>query len=371
MTLPILRPTIAEVDLQKLKRNMEKIRRQVARAEGLPRVKVLSLLKANAYGHGAEKIGQFLEINGLSDFFGVASVEEGIRLRQFGLKTPILVLGSIYPFEAFEYALNYNLAVTVASLQAAEALAAVAEKLGRKGYAHVKQDTGMGRIGNRKERVMDVIRYVTANEHLVLDGVYSHLSSVEADPAYTDAQIADFQATLARMRAENITAKHCHLAASTAIMKRPEIFYDMVRAGHSIYGLEDGFEPILSLKTRVVYVKDVPAQSSISYNRSFIAPRPMKVATLPLGYGDGYLRALSNKADVLIRGKRCRVLGNITMDMLMVDITDVPAVVGDEVVVVGTQGNETISLAELAQKAGTIDYELCTLLMERVTRIYR
>lgn len=371
MTLPILRPTVAEIDLQKLKRNMEKIRRQVARADGEKRVKLLSLVKANAYGHGAEKIGQFLEINGLSDFFGVASIEEGIQLRQFGLKTPILVLGSIYPFEAFEYALTHNLAVTVASVQAAEALAAFAAKLDRKGYCHVKQDTGMGRIGNRKERIMDVIRYVHNNEYLVLDGLYSHLSSVEADPAYTDKQIADFKTTLARMKEENITAKHCHLAASTAIMKRPDIYFDMVRPGHSIYGLEDGFEPILSLKTRVVYVKDVPAQSSISYNRSFIAPRPMKVATLPLGYGDGYLRALSNKADILIRGKRCRVLGNITMDMLMVDITDVPAVVGDEAVVVGSQGNETVTLAELAQKAGTIDYELCTLLMGRVSRIYK
>ena len=146
----------------------------------------------------------------------------------------------------------------------------------------------------------------------------------------------------------------------------------MVRTGHSALGLEAGFEPVLSLKTRVVYVKDVPAGASISYNRSFIAPAPMKVATLPLGYGDGYLRALSNKAEVLINGKRCRVLGNITMDMMMVDITNAGAVkVGDEAVAVGRQGNEEITYAELAEKAGTIDYELCTLLMMRVPRIYK
>ena len=174
------------------------------------------------------------------------------------------------------------------------------------------------------------------------------------------------------MQLQNIHINHCHLAASTAILKRPDIYFDMVRPGHSIYGLEEGFEPILSLKTRIVYLKDVPTGSSISYNRSFIAKEPMKVATLPIGYGDGYLRSLSNKAEVLIGAKRCRVLGNITMDMMMVDVSQVPgAKVGDEVVIVGTQGKQTITLGELAEKAGTIDYELCTLLMPRVPRIYK
>ena len=370
MDLPLLRPTVAEIDLQKLAANLNKIRTQVGRPAS--RVKILSLLKANAYGHGAEKIGQFLEEKKLSDFFGVASVEEGIALRRAGLKTPILVLGSIYPFEAFAYAIEYNLAVTVASLSAAKAVEQTAQKVGKKALCHVKQDTGMGRIGTRCGAIMDVLEFVSRSPYLILDGLYSHLSSVSSDPAYTEEQIGYYRDTLTGVQLKNIHINHCHLAASTAILKRPDIYFDMVRPGHSIYGLEEGYEPILTLKTRVVYLKDVSAGSSISYNRSFVAQKPLKVATLPIGYGDGYLRALSNKASVLIGGQRCRVLGNITMDMMMVDVSGVKGVkVGDEVVVVGTQGGQTITLEELAQQAGTIDYELCTLLMPRVPRIYK
>ena len=367
MSMPILRPTIAEVDLKKLARNMRKVHEQAG-----PGVKVLTVLKANAYGHGAEKLGLFLQQRQLSDFFGTASVEEGMALRQAGVTLPILVLGSIYPFEAFEYAINHNLAITIASLDAAKAVSEIAAKLGKKALCHVKQDTGMGRIGTRRGGVFNVIDFLAHSPHVVLEGLYTHLSSVETDPAYTEAQIGYYRDTLTNVKLHGMHIPLCHVAASSAIVARPDAHYDMVRTGHSAFGLEKGFEPILSLKTRVVYVKDVPAGSSISYNRSFIAPRAMKVATLPLGYGDGYLRALSNKADILIRGKRCRVLGNVTMDMLMVDITEAgPVAVGDEAVAVGRQGDEEVTYAELAEKAGTIDYELCTLLMPRVPRIYK
>ena len=367
MSMPILRPTIAEVDLKKLARNMRKVHEQAGAG-----VKVLTVLKANAYGHGAEKLGLFLQQRRLSDFFGTASVEEGMSLRQAGVTLPILVLGSIYPFEAFEYAINHNLAITIASLDAAKAVSEIAAKLGKKALCHVKQDTGMGRIGTRRGGVFNVIDFLAHSPHVVLEGLYTHLSSVETDPAYTEEQIGYYRDTLTNVKLHGMHIPLCHVAASSAIVARPDAHYDMVRTGHSAFGLEKGFEPILSLKTRVVYVKDVPAGSSISYNRSFIAPRAMKVATLPLGYGDGYLRALSNKADILIRGKRCRVLGNVTMDMLMVDITEAgPVAVGDEAVAVGRQGDEEVTYAELAQKAGTIDYELCTLLMPRVPRIYK
>ncbi len=367
MSLPILRPTIAEIDLKKLARNMHRVHEQVG-----PGVKVLTVLKANAYGHGALALGQFLEKNKLSDFFGTASVEEGLVLRQEGITTPILVLGSVYPFEAFEYAIEHNLAITIASLDAAKAVAQIAEKLGKKAFCHVKQDTGMGRIGTRRGNVVGVIEFLAQNPHVIVDGLYTHLSSVETDPAFTEEQIGYYRDTLTNVQLKGIHINHYHVAASSAIFVRPDVHYDMVRTGHAALGLHPGFEPVLSLKTRVVYVKDFLPGNSLSYNRSFIAPHPMKIATLPLGYGDGYLRTLSNKAEVLIKGKRCRVLGNITMDMLMVDITSVPGVsVGDEVVVVGRQGDEEVTLAELAQKAGTIDYELCTLLMSRVPRIYK
>ena len=161
------------------------------------------------------------------------------------------------------------------------------------------------------------------------------------------------------------------MAASPAIEARPDCYCDMVRAGHASFGLTAGYEPILSFKSRIVFKKEVSAGSSVSYNRSFIAPRPMKIATIPVGYGDGYLRSLTGQAEVLIHGKRCLVLGNITMDMCMVDISDVDAQVGDEVVLIGKQGAEEITAAELARKAGTIDYEITTLLTARVPRIYK
>jgi len=367
MPIPLLRPTVAEVDLTKLSANVARVRQTVG-----PDVKLLALVKANAYGHGAVAVSQFLQENKLCEFLGVASVEEGLALRQAGVTLPILVLGSIYPFEAFEYAIKNDLAVTIASLEAAQAVCEIAEKIGKKALCHVKQDTGMGRIGTRRGKVIDVLEILSKSPHVILDGLYTHLSSVETDPAFTEEQIGYYRDTLTNMHLRELRVNHRHVAASAAIHARPDVHYDMVRPGHSIYGLEPGYEPVLSLKTRVVYTKDIPAGGSISYGRSFIAPKPMKIATLPLGYGDGYLRALSNKADVLIKGKRCRVLGNITMDMLMVDITDIaPVRVGEEVVVVGKQAGAEITLAELAQKAGTIDYELCTLLSARVPRIYK
>ncbi len=365
MQTPLLRPTVAEVDLKKMARNLHKVRERVGNAQ------ILTLLKANAYGHGAVPVGLYLQENKLCEFFGVASVEEGLALRQAGITLPILVLGSIYPFEAFEYAIKNDLAITIASQAAAEAVCKIAAKLGKKAFCHVKQDTGMGRIGTRRINVIGVIETLAQNPNVILDGLYTHLSSADSDPAFTEEQVGYFRDTLTNVRLRGIHINHVHMAASPGVAARTDIYFDMVRPGHAAFGLDEGYEPVMSLKTRVVYVKDVPAGGSISYGRSFIAQKPMKVATLPIGYGDGYLRAFSNKGEVLIKGKRCRVLGNVTMDMMMVDITGTDAAVGDEAVLVGRQGDEEITWAELAQKAGTIDYELCTLLMPRVPRIYK
>ncbi len=364
--MPILRPTVAEVDLKKMARNLHKVRERVGN------VKILTLLKANAYGHGAVPVGLYLQENNLCDFFGVASVEEGLALREAGVTLPVLVLGSIYPFEAFEYAIKNDLAITIASQAAADAVCEIAAKVGKKALCHVKQDTGMGRIGTRRANVFGVIETLAKNPNVILDGLYTHLSSADTDPAFTEEQVGYFRDTLTNVKLHGIHINHVHMAASPGVAARTDIYFDMVRPGHAAFGLDEGYEPVLSFKTRVVYVKDVPAGSSISYGRSFIAQKAMKVATLPVGYGDGYLRAFSNKAEVLIKGKRRRVLGNVTMDMMMVDITDAPEVsVGDEAVLAGRQGDEEITWAELAQKAGTIDYELCTLLMPRVPRIYK
>lgn len=367
MNIPFLRPTWAEIDLNAYRRNLEKIRALVG-----PDVKILALLKANAYGHGALGLGKFAQQNNLCQFFGVASVEEGIALREGGITLPILVLGSLYPFEAFEYAIQYDLSVAIASLEAAEAVKRAAHKLGKKARCHVKQDSGMGRIGTRRGNVIKVLETLNGDELVEIEGLFTHLSSVDTDPTYTDEQIGYFRDTLTHVQLRNFPVQIRHVAASPAIELRPDSYYDMVRTGHAALGLAEHFEPVLSLKSRIVFAKNVSVGGSISYNRSYIAPKDMRVATIPVGYGDGYLRALSNKAEVLIQGRRCRVLGNITMDMCMVDITDIPnARVGDEVVLIGKQGNETIFARELAKKAGTIDYEITTLLMARVPRIYK
>lgn len=367
MDIPFLRPTWADIDLGAYGRNLQKIRVSVGTS-----VKLLALLKADAYGHGALKLGQYAQSHKLCDFVGVASVEEGISLREAGIQLPVLILGSLYPFEAFEYAAKYNLSVTIASLEAAKAVKQIANKLGKKVRCHVKQDSGMGRIGTRRGAVLKVIEELHGDEFVELEGLFTHLSSVDTDPAYTDVQLAAFTDTVRTVRERNIPITLCHASASPAIALRPEARFDMVRSGHASFGLAEGYEPVLSLKSRIVFAKDVEAGASISYNRSFIAPRAMKVATLPVGYGDGYPRALSCKAQVLIRGVRCPVLGNVTMDMCMADISAVPeARVGDEVVLIGRQGGEEIRAAELADLAGTIDYELTTALMPRVPRFYK
>lgn len=367
MNIPFLRPTWAEINLGAYERNLQKVRALVG-----PEVKILALLKANAYGHGALELGKYAQEHNLCQFFGAASVEEGVALRQADITLPVLVLGSLYPFEAFEYAIKYDLSVAIASMDAAKAVKQIARKLGKKARCHVKQDSGMGRIGTRRGGVMHIIHELENDEFIVLEGLFTHLSSVETDPAFTEEQIGYFRDTMTNVRLHKIPVQICHVAASPAIVRRPDSYEDMVRAGHASFGLADGFEPILSLKSRIVFAKEVAPGASISYNRSFIAPRAMKVATVPVGYGDGYLRALSGKADVLIKGKRCKILGNITMDMCMVDVTAVAdARVGDEVVLIGKQGAQEIRARELADKAGTIDYEITTLIMPRVPRFYK
>ena len=367
MSIAFLRPTWADVDLTAYARNLQHIRMLVG-----PDVRILALLKANAYGHGAVALGQYAQEQKLCQFFGVASVEEGIQLRQAGITLPILVLGSLYPFEAFEYAIENDLSVAIASLEAAQAVKKAAHKLGKKARCHIKQDSGMGRIGTRRGGVIGIFEELHGDELIVLEGLFTHLSSVDTDPAYTDEQVGFFRDTMTSVQLKKIPVQIFHMAASPAILLRSDCYYDMVRAGHASFGLEKGFEPILSWKSRVVFLKNVAAGASISYNRSFIAPKPMKVATVAVGYGDGYLRALSHKAEVLIQGRRCRVLGNITMDMCMVDVTDVPQVhIGDEVVLIGRQADQCISAQELAEKAGTIDYEITTLITSRVPRMYK
>lgn len=360
----LFRPTHAEVRLDAVRENLKKLAGTAAPA------RLLFVVKANAYGHGAAALAAMAEKEDLAWGFGVSSVEEGLALREAGLKKPILVLGSLYPFESFVAAINSGLTVTIASLDAARQVIDAAKALGKKASCHIKLETGMGRIGARRPAALKIYDELSASPHAEVAGLYTHLSSADCDEEYTEGQLEIFRAAARDIHARG-GLPALHAAASTALMNYPASRFDMVRAGIAAYGLADGYTPALSWKTRIVFIKNVREGACISYNKTFRAAGPMKIATLPVGYADGYIRRFSNKADVLIGGRRCRVLGNVTMDMLMVDVTEVKDVsAGTEAVLLGRQGSEEITAGELAGIAGTITYEIFTLISARVPRVY-
>lgn len=360
-----LRPTVAEIRLSAVRNNLRKLAKTAAPA------RLLFVVKANAYGHGAAELAALAEREGLCWGFGVSSVEEGLALREAGIKSPVLVLGSLYPFESFVEAIGAGLTVTIASLDAARQVIEAARKLGRKASCHIKLETGMGRIGARKPSVLKIYDELAASGDVSAEGLYTHLSSADSDPDYTGRQLAIFSETAAELEQRGARGLMLHAANSAGTLGYPVSRMDLVRCGIAAYGLADGFEPALTLRTRIVFIKNVREGAFISYNKSFRADRNMKIATIPAGYGDGYLRRFSNKADVLIDGRRCRVLGNVTMDMTMVDVTGVKdAAVGSEAVLLGRQGGEEVTAAELAGLAGTITYEIVTLITGRVPRVY-
>ncbi|MCX5785130.1 MAG: alanine racemase [Elusimicrobia bacterium] len=364
--MKVYRPTVAEINFPALSANLIKIKKTVG-----AKTRVMFVVKADAYGHGAAAAAVFAEKKKLAWGYGVSSVEEGLALRGAGVRSPVLVLGSLYPFESFVEALHANLTLTISSLQGARQAARASQRLGKKALCHVKLETGMGRIGARKPAVIKIFEALGASKTVVAEGLYTHLSSADSDPEFTARQLEIFSQTAGELESAGRGALIKHTANSFAALNYPQSRRDMVRVGLAAYGCMEGFKPALTLKTRIVFVKTVRRGAYISYNKSFRVPGPMKIATLPIGYGDGYTRALSNKADILVGGRRCRVLGNITMDMLMIDVTRVKEVsVGDEAVLIGRQGREEITARELAVKALTIPYEITTLLSSRVPRVY-
>lgn len=372
-TLPLLRPTYAKINLTALKENLLKAKAICEHKTIVP--KIMLLVKANAYGHGADLISTYAQKNNLCDAFAVSSIEEGISLRNIGITMPILVLGSIYPFECFEYALKNNLSVTVASVRAAKFIVNLATKLKITAKCHVKQETGMGRIGSRRPAALEILRVLNkGGKYVCVEGCFSHFSSADGktaeDRKYTKQQLEYFKEFLSQAKAEGLNTGLAHISASSGFVNYPNFSFDMVRLGHLAYGLEKGYKPLFSLHSRIVFIKDVRKGACISYSRKHCCKKPSKIATIPIGYGDGFLRCLGNKTKVLIEGKKCSVVGNITMDMLMVDITKLGDIkVGSPVVLIGEQKGQKISALDHAKIAGTIDYEILTLLNTRIPRI--
>src|SRR5262249_3287038 len=346
-----------------------------------PRVEMLAMVKANAYGHGAVPIARALEGERVA-MLGVALVEEGLELRNAGIRMPILVLGGAYD-GSYQLMAENDLIATVFRPEQVAQLAEAARRIGRSLKAHLKLDSGTGRLGVLPGEVDDFLDQASRFPQVQWDGLLSHFASADLeDSEFTFEQLRRFKEALAQMRARGLAPTWRHLSNSAGVIELPEVCdgleLNMARPGIMLYGLSPAawmqgsaqLAPVMSWKTAVVHLKRVPAGTPISYGSTWRAPRPSTIATLPVGYADGYIRHFSNRAEVLIRGRRAPVVGRVCMDLCMVDITDVAGVeMGDEVVLLGKQGDERIPADELAQLAGTIHYEVLCGVSARVPRV--
>ncbi|MGH2460986.1 MAG: alanine racemase [Chloroflexota bacterium] len=365
------RPTWVEIDLGAIGENVSRLK-AIARPAAL-----MAVLKADAYGHGAIRAARTALLHG-ADYLATACLGEAIALRRQGILAPILILGFTPPWQAREIA-RHDLTATVYTLEPVRHLARAAQALGRgPARVQIKVDTGMGRLGLLPADVPAFVTAVRAIPEIEIEGIFTHFASADAsDPAPTLAQIARFDAVLAEIGRDGWRPRYVHAASSAAIFRFPEARYSMVRAGIALYGLDpsgavrcpEGFRPALTFKTLVAQAKSLPAGSPISYGGTFVTARPSRIAVLPVGYGDGFRRSPHNWREVIVRGRRAPIVGVVCMDMCMIDVTDVPGVrVGDEVVLIGRQGAEEITAAEVARALGTIPYEVVTQILARVPR---
>jgi alanine racemase len=373
-----MRPTRAEINAAALRHNLKEIRKKVG-----PKVKVMAIVKANAYGHGMVEIANLLAKEKV-DYLGVGFLEEGIALRTTGIRIPILVLGGVLGEQTSEF-LRHNLEITVSSIELAhrvnEETKAFAKKRRKrtKARVHLKIDTGMERIGVRAENAVAFVREAASLPYLDLVGIYSHFAtSDQRDKSFANEQLQKFTDVVNSVAQAGIDIPLKHIANSGAILDMPESYFSMVRAGIILYGIYPSQEihpsipikPVLSLLSKVVFLKDVPPGRSIGYGRTFVTQQSTRVATIPVGYGDGYSRRLSHKVEVLIHGKRFRGVGTVMMDQIMVDVENDRSIhVGDDVVLIGRDGNEEITPLEIAERIGTNQYEVLTMIAARVPRV--
>ncbi len=367
------RPTHVEIDLEALRFNLQQVRKQVGGDR-----QILAIVKADAYGHGADRVSLALQGAGV-DQLGVAIVEEGETLRAAGVTRPILVLGGIYPGQE-SVVLDRNLTPAVFDLEVARSLDRQAAASGRICPYHLKVDTGMGRIGFRPEELPEVLRQLSALEHLTMQGVISHLALADdLEHPFTEEQVRRFRTVLDEIRAAGFDPAFIHIGNSAAIFSRDIPECNLVRPGIVLYGglPADCFadlltlKPVMSFRTSIVQIKQVPEGTGVSYGHRFVAGRKTTLAAIPVGYADGYSRHLSNCGEVLVRGKRARVAGTVCMDWTLIDVTDIPgAQVGDEVTLLGRDNGNTITAEEWAARVGTIGYEVFCQVSKRVPRIY-
>ena len=365
--------TVAEVDLNALSFNYRGARRLAGR-QGV----LMAVVKADAYGHGMIRCARHFERLGV-EFLGVSDISEGILLRDNGVKRPILIFENTLKDQA-GLLLKYRLTPTICTMSLARDLNRYAQKKKKKIAVHIKVDTGMGRLGVWYKEAPAFIRKIKEMKHLKIEGVYTHFPVADTDPKFTQTQIAQMRALIAELNRQNIRIPYIHSSNSMGMAGYKCDIFNLARPGLMLYGLYPGpqlkrkikLKPALSVKSRIIFVKKLEKGQGVSYGRTFIARRNMTAATIPIGYNDGYFRAFSNKTSVLIGGVRCPVLGRVTMDQMVVDVSKVKtAKTGTEVVILGRQKNQNVSAEELAAVAGTINYEIICALGGRLPKTYK
>lgn len=366
------RQTWVEVDLKAVASNFFTLKKSLPAS-----TKIMAAVKANAYGHGIIEVSRKLVECGV-DYLGVASVDEALLLRKNLIDTPILNLGAFLKSDV-EAMIRHDICATVSDLTLAKKLDACGARLKKKARVHVKIDTGMGRLGIWHVDAFDFIIKLCALKNIVIDGLYTHFPSADSDEAFTRSQINTFCALIDKLTIKGIEIPLKHSANSVAIMGYQDSHFNLVRPGLAIYGLNPQEElssrlsllPVLSFKTKVAFIKNVLKGMSISYGRTHIIQKNTKIATLPVGYGDGYNRLLSNKGKVLIRGRICPIVGVVCMDQMMVDVGHLKDIkIEDEAVLIGFQGAHSIHVENIANTCHTIPYEVVCWISPRVPRVY-
>jgi len=358
----LLGPTWIEVNLDAIAQNVRNIKKLIGE-----KTELMAVVKGNAYGHDVLEVVPVVLNNGATRL-AVARLEEGIFLLKAGITVPILVLGLTLKQQA-ELLVSYSITPTVSEYEMIEELSKFAVKEERTAKVHLKVDTGMGRIGILPDHILDLVKKIKALKNIEIEGIFTHFSVAdEKDKTYTEMQFKKFMDVLTVLENEGIRIPVKHVGNSAALLDLPHMCLDLVRPGISVYGLYPSREvqktvkliPAQAFKTRIVFLKELPTGEDISYGRTYTTKKKRTVvASLPVGYADGYNRLLSNQGEVLIKGRRFPVIGRVCMDQTMVDVTNLPLVkVGDEVVLWGRQGHEEITVEEIAEKIGTINYEI-------------
>lgn len=363
----------ASVNLDNIYANMKELKDNTANG-----TQMVAVIKTDGYGHGAVPVAK--TIDDLVAAYAVATIDEALNLRRHNIDKPIYILGFIYEHRMKDAILN-DVRMTVYDVEMAKQISKEASQMNKNAYVHIKIDTGMSRIGfaTTDEAVADICE-IAKLPNIVMEGIFTHFAASDsADKKAATMQLESFNSFNEKLASNGIDIKIKHCSNSAGIIDMPMANMNEVRAGIALYGMYPSDEvnkravmlrPALELKSHVIFVKDVPAGVGVSYGSTFITDKPMKIATIPLGYGDGYPRNLSNKGYVLIKGVRCRILGRVCMDQFMVDVTDLDVKKGDVVTLVGKDGDESITVEELAALAGTFNYEFVCNLGKRIPRVY-